>query len=305
MIRSRTDQRRILTDAHIPEARRLIVCDASFIGLSKVLERPMTFARAGRRPLLALIKPQFEEGARRWARAAWCAIPPCMRGCVRRRGRWLEASGWSVAGVTESPITGPEGNIEFLVAASETGHDGTIIVNGRFTNGPSRDKGAKGMRRSVGERDCVQGSAANVVPALGDRDRALILLLGFASGRARAGGVGEQLVRRAAKARADAAGLGVSVAGRRCTSCWLAVRADPACARRAWAGVALRCSRCSSPHLAWDAAVLRRIVIGAALVVIVAMLLLSIVTTVLFGRIRTAAAWLMVPYMVWISFAGC
>jgi len=41
-----------------------------------------------------------------------------------------------------------------------------------------------------------------------------------------------------------------------------------------------------------------------ALVVIVAMLLLSIVTTVLFGRIRTAAAWLMVPYLVWISFAG-
>ena len=34
---------------------------------------------------------------------------------------WLEASGWRVGGVTESPITGPEGNVEFLVAASRNG----------------------------------------------------------------------------------------------------------------------------------------------------------------------------------------
>jgi benzodiazapine receptor len=44
--------------------------------------------------------------------------------------------------------------------------------------------------------------------------------------------------------------------------------------------------------------------VGASVLVIVAMLVLSIVATVLFGRIRTIAAWLMVPYMVWISFAG-
>jgi tryptophan-rich sensory protein len=44
--------------------------------------------------------------------------------------------------------------------------------------------------------------------------------------------------------------------------------------------------------------------VGAAALLIVAMLALSIVTTVLFARIRTVAAWLMVPYMVWISFAG-
>ncbi|AOW24902.1 CrtK protein [Sphingomonas melonis TY] len=57
-------------------------------------------------------------------------------------------------------------------------------------------------------------------------------------------------------------------------------------------------------NLAWTPLFFGAHRIGAALVVIVAMLLLSIVTTVLFGRIRTAAAWLMVPYMVWISFAG-
>ena len=52
---------RILTDVHIPEAIGIIVCDASFIGLSKVLERPLTFARGGAQ-LIALIKPQFEAG---------------------------------------------------------------------------------------------------------------------------------------------------------------------------------------------------------------------------------------------------
>lgn len=57
-------------------------------------------------------------------------------------------------------------------------------------------------------------------------------------------------------------------------------------------------------NLAWTPLFFGAHRIGAALVVIVAMLLLSIVTTVLFGRIRTAAAWLIVPYMVWISFAG-
>jgi tryptophan-rich sensory protein len=44
--------------------------------------------------------------------------------------------------------------------------------------------------------------------------------------------------------------------------------------------------------------------IGAAVIVIVAMLILSIAATIVFARIRPAAAWLMVPYMVWISFAG-
>lgn len=44
--------------------------------------------------------------------------------------------------------------------------------------------------------------------------------------------------------------------------------------------------------------------VGKALVVLVAMVLIGIATTLAFGRIRTGAAWLMVPYLVWISFAG-
>src|SRR3546814_19424491 len=50
---------RILTAEHIPEPIDLIVCDASFIALSKVLPVPMGFAKPGAR-IVALIKPQFE-----------------------------------------------------------------------------------------------------------------------------------------------------------------------------------------------------------------------------------------------------
>lgn len=57
-------------------------------------------------------------------------------------------------------------------------------------------------------------------------------------------------------------------------------------------------------NLAWTPLFFGMHQVGAALGVILAMLLLAILTTVLFGRIRPLAAWLMVPYLVWISFAG-
>lgn len=108
---------RILTEQHIPEPVDLIVCDASFIGLSKVLERPMTFAAPGAR-LLALIKPQFEAGREEVGKGGVVRDPAVHARVCDAVVEWLGGAGWSVAGVTPSPITGPEGNIEFLVAAS-------------------------------------------------------------------------------------------------------------------------------------------------------------------------------------------
>ncbi|ALC13401.1 TlyA family RNA methyltransferase [Sphingopyxis sp. 113P3] len=107
---------RILTSEHIPEPIDLIVCDASFIALSKVLPVPMSFARPGAR-LVALIKPQFEAerhevGKKGVVRDAAVHARVCSE--VRA---WLESEGWPVADVTRSPITGPEGNVEFLIAA--------------------------------------------------------------------------------------------------------------------------------------------------------------------------------------------
>ncbi len=52
---------RYLTSEQVPEPIDIIVCDASFIGLAKVLEAPLRLAKPGAR-LVALIKPQFEAG---------------------------------------------------------------------------------------------------------------------------------------------------------------------------------------------------------------------------------------------------
>ena len=110
---------RILTADHIPEPVDLIVCDASFIALSKVLPVPMAFAKAGAR-LVALIKPQFEAerhevGKKGVVRDAAVHARVCSE--VRD---WLERSGWRVVETVESPITGPEGNVEFLIAATKS-----------------------------------------------------------------------------------------------------------------------------------------------------------------------------------------
>lgn len=107
---------RTLTATHIPEAVDLIVCDASFIGLAKVLETPLRFAHPGAR-LLALIKPQFEAGRGEIGKGGVVRDPAVQERVCREVADWLADSGWTVIGVTQSPITGPEGNIEFLIGA--------------------------------------------------------------------------------------------------------------------------------------------------------------------------------------------
>jgi len=107
---------RILTDAEITEAVDLIVCDASFIGLSKVLERPMTFTKVGA-GLIALIKPQFEAGRDEVGKGGVVRDPEVHQRVCTNVQSWLTDKGWAVEGITESPIKGPEGNIEFLIAA--------------------------------------------------------------------------------------------------------------------------------------------------------------------------------------------
>lgn len=107
---------RILTDAHIPEPVDLIVCDASFIGLAKVLEVPLRFAKPGAR-LAALIKPQFEAGRGEVGKGGVVRDPVVHERVCREVSDWLTASGWTVEDVVRSPITGPEGNIEFVILA--------------------------------------------------------------------------------------------------------------------------------------------------------------------------------------------
>ena len=111
---------RILTAAHIPEAIDLIVCDASFISLTKVLERPLTFAKEGAW-LIALIKPQFEAERNDVGKGGVVRDASIHQAVCEKVRNWLEESAWAVCGITESPITGPKGNIEFLIAAQKRG----------------------------------------------------------------------------------------------------------------------------------------------------------------------------------------
>ena len=112
---------RALTRAEIPEPIELIVCDASFIGLATVLPAALALAAPGAH-LAALIKPQFEVGKGRVGKGGIVREPELHQEVVETIQTWLgEQPGWQVLGVTESPITGAEGNKEFLIAGLFSG----------------------------------------------------------------------------------------------------------------------------------------------------------------------------------------
>ncbi len=108
---------RNLDSAQVPEPPGLIVCDASFIVLETVLPASLALAASGA-GLIALIKPQFEVGKGRVGKKGVVRDPALHAEVCARIEAWLAAQpGWSVLGLTESPILGPEGNKEFLIAA--------------------------------------------------------------------------------------------------------------------------------------------------------------------------------------------
>ena len=112
---------RLLTAVHIPEAIDMIVCDASFISLAKVLAVPLGFAAPAAR-LLALIKPQFEAGRGEVGKGGVVRDAAIHDRVCTQVADWLAAQpGWRVAGITPSPITGPQGNVEFLIAGVREG----------------------------------------------------------------------------------------------------------------------------------------------------------------------------------------
>lgn len=111
---------RYLTREHIPDPLDLVVCDASFISLKLAL--PAALALTGPEAVLvALIKPQFEVGRGKVGKGG-VVRDPALHDEVRDDVRvWIdELPGWSTLGIAPSPITGPAGNKEFLVAASRS-----------------------------------------------------------------------------------------------------------------------------------------------------------------------------------------
>ena len=112
---------RYLSRAEIPEPIDVVTCDASFIGLETVLPASLALT-AEHAALVALIKPQFEAGPKEVGKGGVVRDPAMHRAVCERISAWLEAQpGWHVVGITESPITGPAGNREFLIYARREG----------------------------------------------------------------------------------------------------------------------------------------------------------------------------------------
>jgi 23S rRNA (cytidine1920-2'-O)/16S rRNA (cytidine1409-2'-O)-methyltransferase len=107
---------RILTPQQIDAPCTWVVCDASFIGLAKVLEKPLQLAADGCQ-LVALIKPQFEVGKGEVGKGGVVRDAALHERVCGEVLAWLEGAGWRVQGIVPSPITGPEGNVEFLISA--------------------------------------------------------------------------------------------------------------------------------------------------------------------------------------------
>jgi 23S rRNA (cytidine1920-2'-O)/16S rRNA (cytidine1409-2'-O)-methyltransferase len=115
VVRERVNAR-YLDATQIPEPVEVVVCDASFIGLRTVLPAALSLAAPGAFAV-ALIKPQFEVGP---AIAKGGVVRDAAvhgRVCNEIRAWWSELPGWQVIGVEPSPLLGPEGNREFLIAA--------------------------------------------------------------------------------------------------------------------------------------------------------------------------------------------
>jgi 23S rRNA (cytidine1920-2'-O)/16S rRNA (cytidine1409-2'-O)-methyltransferase len=110
---------RHLTQEQVPDDIDFICCDASFIGLQTVLPASMKRAVSGAK-MIALIKPQFEVGRGQVGKKGVVRDPALHQEVCDKTSDWLESlPNWQVVGIEKSPITGPEGNIEFLIAAQK------------------------------------------------------------------------------------------------------------------------------------------------------------------------------------------
>jgi 23S rRNA (cytidine1920-2'-O)/16S rRNA (cytidine1409-2'-O)-methyltransferase len=117
VVHEKTNARR-LTEEQIGEKAGVLVCDASFIGLATILPAGLALCAAGAWAV-ALIKPQFEAGPEAVGSKGVVRDPAIhAEVCERVRAWWAAIPAWRVLGIVESPITGPEGNREFLIGAA-------------------------------------------------------------------------------------------------------------------------------------------------------------------------------------------
>jgi 23S rRNA (cytidine1920-2'-O)/16S rRNA (cytidine1409-2'-O)-methyltransferase len=108
---------RSLNAAMVIEPPTVIVCDVSFISLSKLLQRPLELAAPNAR-LVGLFKPQFEVGREFVGKGGIVRDTVATMAARERLVTWLKQVGWTVENWTESPIRGGDGNREWLFLAT-------------------------------------------------------------------------------------------------------------------------------------------------------------------------------------------
>jgi 23S rRNA (cytidine1920-2'-O)/16S rRNA (cytidine1409-2'-O)-methyltransferase len=107
---------RSIEPGRLPEPPDFLTIDVSFISLKLVLSATVALARSPAR-MIALIKPQFEAG-RRYLKKGIVRDPQVHTDVCEEIAAFVAALGWTVAGVIPSPITGGDGNREFLLGVA-------------------------------------------------------------------------------------------------------------------------------------------------------------------------------------------
>ncbi|MEO6775272.1 MAG: TlyA family RNA methyltransferase [Kofleriaceae bacterium] len=125
---------RMMDLALVPEACDLAVIDVSFISLTLVLPRVAELLRAPLgKPIIVLVKPQFEVGREQVGRGGVVKDEALRRGAVDKIRTWATANGFTAGEAVESPITGPAGNVEYLLLLR------TATAVAALVPSPSRD----------------------------------------------------------------------------------------------------------------------------------------------------------------------
>lgn len=106
---------RDMTREHVSEDVTLIVSDVSFITVRLALPPSLALVPSGSH-LIALVKPQFEVGRENVGRGGIVTDPAQHKRVCDEISAFLEEQGWTVLGLTPSPLEGGDGNVEFLLA---------------------------------------------------------------------------------------------------------------------------------------------------------------------------------------------
>jgi len=108
----------------------MLVSDVSFISLTKILEPAISFLSSDSSELVLLIKPQFEVGRESVEKGGVVTSARAHEGAIETVVQFARAQGLRLQGLTYSPLTGPAGNIEYLVHFANFGADQVISVSG-------------------------------------------------------------------------------------------------------------------------------------------------------------------------------